>query len=213
MSNEPPLATPQGGGRALSTGRVVSSIPRARVPAIDSTAFNGGRWIYPSQQMFYDAMRRKGWDADRAAIPAVVAIHNAVNERAWHHVVQWELGMHASLYVGDDRPLGPRLVGFHGRSGDVSPKARLCSWLGWSLPFDRHDWYVDRQDGNGEVRYVVDFYRGDNGCATGGRGGDCPVAGGEGAEDVPIPSFYLDVRPALDSLTALVDRLRRLAWS
>ena len=32
----------------------------------------------------------------------------------------------------------------------------MSSWLGGSLPFDRHDWYVDR---NGqEVRYVIDFY-------------------------------------------------------
>ena len=37
-----------------------------------------------------------------------------------------------------------------------SPLARISSWLGGSLPFDRHDWYVDR---NGqEVRYVIDFY-------------------------------------------------------
>ena len=34
--------------------------------------------------------------------------------------------------------------------------ARLMSWIGGPLPFDRHDWYVDRC--GTEVRYVIDFY-------------------------------------------------------
>ena len=37
-----------------------------------------------------------------------------------------------------------------------SPLARGRSWLGGPLPFDRHDWYVDRC--GREVRYVIDFY-------------------------------------------------------
>jgi len=37
-----------------------------------------------------------------------------------------------------------------------SPLARLQSWLGGQLPFDRHDWYLDRC--GEEVRYVIDFY-------------------------------------------------------
>jgi hypothetical protein len=37
-----------------------------------------------------------------------------------------------------------------------SPLARLQSWMGGQLPFDRHDWYLDRC--GEEVRYVIDFY-------------------------------------------------------
>lgn len=37
-----------------------------------------------------------------------------------------------------------------------SPLARLRSWLTGELPFDRHDWVVDRC--GKEVRYVIDFY-------------------------------------------------------
>lgn len=37
-----------------------------------------------------------------------------------------------------------------------SPMARLMSWVGGPLPFDRHDWFVDRC--GDEVRYVIDFY-------------------------------------------------------
>jgi cytochrome c heme-lyase len=32
----------------------------------------------------------------------------------------------------------------------------LSSWFGGQLPFDRHDWWVDRC--GQEVRYVIDFY-------------------------------------------------------
>jgi hypothetical protein len=37
-----------------------------------------------------------------------------------------------------------------------SPLARMTHWVGRPLPFDRHDWYVDRC--GKEVRYVIDFY-------------------------------------------------------
>lgn len=56
------------------------------------------------------------------------------------------------------------------------------------LPFDRHDWVVEREDGT-EVRYVIDFYSGQ------------PQPG------KPL-SVYLDVRPALDSVGSVADRLR-----
>ena len=37
-----------------------------------------------------------------------------------------------------------------------SPLAWLQSWTSGELPFDRHDWYVDRC--GEEIRYVIDFY-------------------------------------------------------
>lgn len=121
----------------------------------------------------------------------VVAIHNGVNERAWAEVLVWER-LHAC-----DCPGGPRLKKFAGRPSDYSPKARLLNFLGFKLPFDRHDWVVDRC--GRDVRYVIDFY--------GGAGGSEGSQGG-GA------SFYLDVRPALDSLEAAWDRLRMQAkWA
>ena len=47
----------------------------------------------------------------------------------------------------------------------------------YSAPFDRHDWIVDRC--GMRMRYVIDFYTGRNSSSG--------------------PSFYLDVRPALDN--------------
>lgn len=62
-------------------------------------------------------------------------------------------------------------------------------------PFDRHDWYVLRHRGaapSEEVRYVIDYYSGP------------PEPTGE-------PVFYLDVRPAVDTPSAAIERLFR--WS
>jgi len=75
---------------------------------------------------------------------------------------------------------------FQGKPKDYSPKARLLNFLGYKLPFDRHDWIVDRC--GAEVRYIIDFY---NAVAY---GGDAPVA------------MHLDVRPALDSASSVWDR-------
>jgi cytochrome c heme-lyase len=95
----------------------------------------------------------------------------------------------------------PKLLRFQGRPGDPTPKARILSTLGYILPskfggeppFDRHDWYVSRRRPDGstkEVRYVIDYYSG-------------------GVQETGEPVFYLDIRPALDSPTAAVERAMR----
>ncbi len=43
----------------------------------------GRVWLYPSEQMFFNAMQRKGWRPSEGDMRTVVSIHNAVNERAW----------------------------------------------------------------------------------------------------------------------------------
>ena len=48
-------------------------------------------WQYPSEQMFFNAMKRKGWDAREEDMHSVVSIHNSVNERAWQQVCQYEV--------------------------------------------------------------------------------------------------------------------------
>ncbi|KAK6497451.1 holocytochrome c synthase [Arthrobotrys musiformis] len=94
----------------------------------------------------------------------------------------------------------PRLLRFQGRPGDLSPKAKMYHYLGMvfpqfgNMPFDRHDWYVQRstsategtEEKKEEVRYVIDYYAGETG-PTG--------------ESI----FYLDVRPAIDRPRALFE--------
>ena len=77
----------------LETNRMVSSIPTA-----DGTS-DSKFWVYPSEQMFFDAMRRKNWDPKEVDMRTVVPIHNAVNERAWSQILEWEKGRGGSAYV------------------------------------------------------------------------------------------------------------------
>lgn len=63
-------------------------------------------------------------------------------------------------------------------------------FLSYELPFDRHDWIIDRC--GREVRYVIDYY--------------------DGEIDKDTYQFsILDVRPAFDSLGAVWDRMK-VAW-
>lgn len=175
--NNMPLAANQlpwpGQQRQLSTARAVSNIPKS------GTA---GTWVFPSPQMFFNALQRKGKgdDVTEADMDSVVSVHNGMNEMTWQQVLRWE-----SLHR-DESPL-PKLVRFRGRPDDLTPRARMRSWMGGPLPFDRHDWYIER---NGqEVRYVIDFYFDEGKAAT-------------------MDAFSVDVRPALDSVDNALDRTK-----
>ncbi|KAH9946238.1 cytochrome C1 heme lyase [Epithele typhae] len=163
-------------GLKLPQDRETSSIPRA----------DGGNWVYPSQAQFFAAMARKNHDPRAADMQVVVPIHNAVNERAWGEIMSWEARR------GGEQCGGVKLISFKGRPGDLSPRARWYSILGFSPPFDRHDWVVDRC--GTRMRYVIDFYSGHT---------------KEPSQNV---SFFLDVRPALDSWEGVRMRTERF-WS
>ncbi len=179
----------QGQKGALPTERVTSTIPNGE----------GESWVYPSPQMFYNALVRKGkveaegGEDVEANMSTVVAIHNNMNEKTWKQVLEWE-EQHC-----DTCSAPRRLLRFVGRPHELSTKAYLRYHLGLSeKPFDRHDWVVDRC--GTEVRYIIDYY-------------DVPEQ--RSADRVPqlhdpdsVPSIRIDVRPALDSPGALVDRIR-----
>lgn len=108
----------------------------------------------------------------------------------------------------------------------LTPKARLNGFLGYQIPFDRHDWRLQRADGT-EVEYVIDFYAGNTqqhqfgGTSSGGDAGGLmeTSAGRWGRMTQPkqrerstMPaaghiSFYLDVRPKLNSWEGWKTRL------
>lgn len=126
--------------------------------------------------MFFEAMRRKNFSPHATDMSSIVPIHNAVNERAWHLIKEWESSS-PRLRTLNEGCGGPKLRSFSGDASKLSPKARMMGWLGYQEPFDRHDWVVERcVEGKG-VDYVIDFYKGR----------------GEGV------AFYLDVRPKLNS--------------
>lgn len=142
-------------------------------------------WIYPSQKQFFEAMKRKNWNPEADVMAAVVPIHNAVNERAWYQILKWEEG------EGSEKCGGIQLTSFKGDSKKLTPKAAL-KWalLGYQKPFDRHDWVIDRC--GTEVEYVIDFYSGKPNPLTPG-----------------MASFYLDVRPKLNSFEGIRLRVKK----
>lgn len=165
----------------------VSSLDSSVVPAAAGQTATPQHWVYPSERQFYEALRRKNHSPEPTTIASIVPIHNAVNERAWSSILSdWELrspgARRANAACG-----GPRLRSFSGDSTKLTPRARIYGWLGYERPFDRHDWVVERCGGEA-VEYVIDFYR--------GRGGGL--------------SFFLDVRPKLNSWAGWKLRLGRL---
>lgn len=163
----------------LSTKRQPSTIPRADKP-------EGETWTYPSQQMFWNAMLRKGWrwkeeDLSQHDMANIIGIHNANNEQAWKEVLKWEALRARECDC-------PKLKSFGGKAKDFSPRAKMRSWMGYELPFDRHDWIVDRC--GRDVRYIIDYY-------DGGQ-----------VDNTTYKFAILDVRPAIDSPSAVWDRMK-----
>ncbi len=181
----------------LPTQRTISTIPRGEDD-------NEGNWEYPSPQQMFNAMVRKGKGdgIPEDAVESMVDVHNFLNEGAWQEILQWE-----KPYTEHNK-LEPRLLKFTGRPDDMSPRARMYLFLSkWfpntfdgNPPFDRHDWTVLRPEGQTQdgkkiwrqVRYVIDYY------------------GGPDNEE-GMPTFFLDVRPALDNPLNAYDRFKK--WS
>ncbi|KAK2593458.1 Cytochrome c1 heme lyase [Conoideocrella luteorostrata] len=188
----------------LNTNRVVSTIPRSVTNSEDCPVDHGasanaanheiesgvdasGNWVYPSEKMFFDAMKRKGYDARVADMRTVVPIHNAVNERAWQQIKEWE-----APYLIKSNCGGPKLESFANKNDRMTPTARINTILGYTAPFDRHDWVIDRC--GTRVDYVIDFY-----------------AGRPDAKGKVGPSFYLDVRPKLNTWEGV--KMRAMKWT
>ncbi len=125
-------------------------------------------------------LKKKGYNPEEKDIPVVLAIHNTVNEKAWMEIKEWEALRNCN---------NPKLIRFSGRLKDMSPKAFIRSLFGYSLPFDRHDWLIDR-DGI-PVRYVIDFYKGSQKNVPENKQGSV--------------AMYMDVRPAIDSFSSVYD--------
>ncbi|EDQ86678.1 uncharacterized protein MONBRDRAFT_27974 [Monosiga brevicollis MX1] len=109
----------------LSTDRITSNIPKADFNPAHQVE-DAERWEYPSPQMFYNAMKRKGWSPEERDMSTIVSIHNAVNETAWRQVLEWER-------LENDDINDVKLVRFMGRPKDLTPKARFKSLAG-SVP-------------------------------------------------------------------------------
>ncbi|PBP18850.1 cytochrome c heme lyase [Diplocarpon rosae] len=198
---------------ALTTEREPSSIPKG--------TGDGNWEYPSAQQMYNAMLRKGYTDTDITAVESMVSVHNFLNEGAWAEIVEWERRFGSGLVKGwqnckkgeagsmagakldvganFDGVAQPSLLRFMGRPKDMTPKAAIIQVMGWIYPsvygteppFDRHDWFVQREVGGKkkEIRYVIDYY----------SGPDDPS--GE-------PVFFLDVRPAITP-TAAAERIIR----
>ncbi|SCV73924.1 BQ2448_6354 [Microbotryum intermedium] len=206
------------------------SISNPTTTATDETSSSkqGENWVYPSPSSFYSALQRKSQPANPSDMPIVVPIHNAVNEKVWQDVLEWE---RLALGKGKDDKVGSKLVSFVGKPNELSPRARWKSLIGsvrsivepmrihpreiadrytltshsYTPPFDRHDWIVDRPlpatTENPQPGSVRVRYVID---FYSGRGASLLQPQGGSATsrtDVftrPSLAFFIDCRPALD---------------
>jgi hypothetical protein len=115
----------------LSTERAVSSIPMGDFSPAHQPK-DSKQWVYPSEQQYYNAIKRKGYRVSETEVPSVLYVHNNVNEQGWTKVKEWE------AYCGNDKP---KLKRFMGKPTEMSPAAMfkvhvqgyehfpLCMWL------------------------------------------------------------------------------------
>lgn len=218
-----PRATDPGSDPSQTPSQCPSPYAAAPVPShgTPSNAENetghdqaSGNWIYPSERQFFEALMRKGNTPTSTTSPtelatsvaSIIPIHNAVNERAWHQILEWEKQVPSSD-PGSRKCGGPKLYSFRGLGVDsqfLSPRARMNNFMGYQLPFDRHDWVVERCGGD-KVEYVIDFYQGKS------SGGNTDSSGLAANAKPGKLSFYLDVRPKLNSLEGWRMRFTRYA--
>ncbi|KAK6054746.1 cytochrome c/c1 heme lyase [Cooperia oncophora] len=158
-------------------------LPLKREKSTIPKAGTNDTWTYPSPQMFWNAMLKKGWrwqedQLTQKDMENIILIHNALIMK--RH--------------GENECAEPKLKSFKGDAKNISPRARFRNlFLGYNLPFDRHDWIVDRC-GVKEVQYVIDYYDG-------------------GSVDPRSKLFtILDVRPALNDFGNIWDRMVVAYW-
>ena len=169
----------------LSTHRAHSTIPRGDTeenhPHHQRGAEESANWVYPSEQQVFNAMKRKGWEN--------VEEESIPSFLQIHNSVNERSWRQLCEWESNDKIT---LVRFQGRPNNLTPKAWVWSNLLFQeRPFDRHDWYIDNGVDH-EKRYVLDYYMSES-AATG------------------LPRVEIDVRPALDSPAACLERAKRLA--
>lgn len=158
--------------------------PDGAIPAANQQGNSptGSHWLNPSANTLYRALARKQKAIAASDALAVSTVHNAVTDNTWLAIMEYEQ-MHVR-----GCPEGPTLARFYGMDGVWSMKARFVNGvLGGPLPFDRHDWVVDRC--GKEVKYIIDYYSVE--VPTGA------VSGGGAGGDEEVEVYYsVDARPA-----------------
>lgn len=135
-------------------------------------------WVYPSENMFWRALERK----NKTYGATKEDMRSVINVHNSVNEETWRkiIRWEQTHFSQTEQPI---LHQFYGKYSHKSFKAR---WLRWTCrireyPFDRHDWYIKRKDGT-IIRYVIDYH-------------------------AFRDKFFIDARPASDSISMIVYKL------
>eukprot|EP00051_Salpingoeca_urceolata_P031441 m.11585 g.11585 ORF g.11585 m.11585 type:complete len:229 (+) comp4052_c0_seq1:266-952(+) len=125
-------------------------VPPTVIPATGRGNSNDGKtWVQPTPNQLDRATRRRDKAIDSEDAFAVAAVHDMVAKATWEAILEYE-------QLHESKCKAPKLARFEGKDGIYSLKAKMLNFIGIDLPFDRHDWTVDRC--GTEVKYVIDYY-------------------------------------------------------
>lgn len=108
---------------------------------------DGSAWANPSANQLFRALKRKNKPIPADHAMSVGMVHAAVTDMSWNAVLEYE-----KFHKCEN----PKLARFYGMYGIHTAKTKMLKAFSGIVPFDRHDWIVDRC--GKEVRYIIDYY-------------------------------------------------------
>jgi len=126
-------------------------IPGGRIPATGrGNSSDGADWVNPTPAELFRALRRKNKPIEEEDAWSVAFVHSVVVDQTWAQILEYE-------ELHKDECAEPTLHSFEGKYGQDSVKTKLFNiFYPQMVPFDRHDWYVDRC--GKRIRYIIDYY-------------------------------------------------------
>lgn len=195
-----------------------------------NTATIGTNWLYPSPQMFWDSMKRKGTLPDHLKDPNnsetreemdwIVTIHNVVNEQCWQEISKWErFRVEGCRYISNISNISNgsaisnssnNIIESKDIDNKLEKEIKLQRFLGRPDDLSPKAWFKSKILGYRKPFDRHDWYVKSSKESLPPRRYiiDFYTGKGEGANN-RMNSVYLDVRPAVDSVDEAVLRIRK----
>ncbi|ETO02116.1 hypothetical protein RFI_35321 [Reticulomyxa filosa] len=157
LSSEPPDTSdhvcPHSKAKVIRTKGPTTNdtVPEGEIPSTGrGNSEDGQAWLNPSANQLYHALSRRNKPIEYNDAASVATMHQMVTAQTWQAILEYE-DLHKHTCAT------PKLAKFEGKDGIYSKKAQFFHWwFGMPLPYDRHDWTVDRC--GKEVTYIIDYY-------------------------------------------------------
>lgn len=149
---KPYVASDEKNNRVLEPGLIAEGevVSDDKIPSSGrGNSDDGQHWVNPSPNQLYRALLRNDKPIGTNDVFDVSMVHDMVTLNSWWAVMEYE-DMHK-----DECP-NPTLARFEGKDGIYSFKAKVIKAMTGVVPFDRHDWYIDRC--GKEIKYIIDYY-------------------------------------------------------